>query len=202
MSNFAAHLTRPVPTHLAERLHAAADDLADAGFGDLGMREIARITGIPRATLYYHFASKDDLISFLLRVMLEDLRLAVAAAVDRSSSVDDRVRCVIEAQFGHLAANPSLGRMLLVNLGKVERLRMLGDGIEAGFRAPVRSLLDEAVAEGIVGPIDVDVVVTALYGAITLLGFDSLLRLGAIDAPALTRTVFTTFWSGIAEGAA
>lgn len=185
---------RSVPEHLLGRLHAAADDLESTTFDDLGMQDIARVTGIPRATLYYHFANKDDLVTFLLRTMLEDLRHAVAAAIDRGGDPAMRIRAVVEAQFEHLAANPSLSRLLLVNLGKVERLRILGDGIEDGFRAPVRRLLAEAVG----GDVDADAIATALYGAVTFLGLDSLLRRGTIDSSSLADVVFSVFWHGVA----
>lgn len=197
MSNHAVHLSRLVPDHLVERLHAAAGELSAATLDDLGMHEIARITGIPRATLYYHFSNKDDLVTFLLRAMLEDLRLAVFTALDRGGDVGERVRAVLQAQFQHLAANPALSRLLLVNLGKVERLRLLGDGVEAGFRMPVRRLLDEAVVAGEVDAIDTEVFATALYGAVTFLGLESLLRRGAINAPALTDSLFRLFWIGV-----
>jgi AcrR family transcriptional regulator len=192
LSNQVANPARPVPDHLVGRLHAAAGALESTTFDDLGMREIARITGIPRATLYYHFSKKDELVTFLLRTMLEDLRHAVGAAIDRGGDVAVRLRAVVEAQFEHLAANPSLGRLLLVNLGRVERLRILGDGVEAGFRAPVRQLLTEAGA----GAADVDAIATALYGAVTFVGLDSLLRRGTIESSSLADAVFSTFWHG------
>lgn len=193
-------MNRVVPDQLAARLHAAAEDLAPTTLDNLGMREIARITGIPRATLYYHFASKDDLVAFLLRAMLEDLRHAVAAAVEQNGGVRLRLRAVVEAQFAHLAANPALGRLLLMNLGKLERFRILADGIEAGFRAPVRNLLREAVASGEIEALDADVVATALYGAVTILGLDALLRRGSLEPAALAASVFPFFWQGVAGG--
>lgn len=193
LSNHAVSPNRTIPEHLLGRLQAAACQLESTTFDDLGMKEIARVTGVPRATLYYYFANKDDLVAFLLRTMLEDLRHAVVAALDRGGDPATRIRAVVEAQFEHLAANPSLGRLLLVNLGKVEQLRILGDGIEDGFRAPVRGLLAETCGG------DVDAIATALYGAVTFLGLDSLLRRGTIDSSSLADSVFSVFWHGIAR---
>lgn len=199
MSNHAT-ISRAVPDQLAQRLHAAAGDLAGA-FDDLGMREIARLTGIPRATLYYHFSGKDDLIAFLLRAMLEDLRLSVAAAVELDANVGDRLRAVVHAQFAHLAANPATSKLLFMNLGKLERLRLIASGLEAGFRGPVRLLLQEGVADGELAAVDPEITATALYGAVTILGIEALLQDGAIDATSLTAAVFPFFWSGVAGGA-
>lgn len=201
MSNLAT-ISRPVPENLARRLQSAAADLADTTFDDLGMREIARLTGIPRATLYYHFSGKDDLIGFLLRAMLEDLHEAVATAVALDTDLAGRLRAVVHAQFAHLATNPPMSRLLFMNIGKLERLQLIAAGIEAGFCGPVRGLLAEGVASGELAPHDPEVTATAVYGAVTILGLEALLHRGDIDATALTAATFPLFWSGVAREAA
>ena len=45
-------------------------------------------------------------------------------------------------------------------------------------------------------------VVTAVYGAVTILGLEALLQRGDIDATALTAATFPLFWSGVAREAA
>ena len=50
---------------LADKLTTAAAGFAVA-FEDIRMEDIASAIGIPRATLYYYFAGKDDVLAFLL----------------------------------------------------------------------------------------------------------------------------------------
>ena len=50
---------RAVPEALAGKLTAAAGDFAPS-FDEVRMEDIAAASGVPRATLYYYFAGKDD----------------------------------------------------------------------------------------------------------------------------------------------
>lgn len=107
MSKHAAALTRVVPDQLVAQLHAATGELAATTLDDLGMREIARRAGIPRATLYYHFGTKDDLVASLA-ALLEDPRHEVAVAVLKDGPIEDRLRSVVEAQVTSPPTPPSV----------------------------------------------------------------------------------------------
>ena len=55
-----------IPDELAAKLDPVADDFL-AG-GTVGrMDAVAREIGVPRATLYYHFSGKDDLVAYFMR---------------------------------------------------------------------------------------------------------------------------------------
>ena len=71
---------RPVPEGLAAKLTSAASDLA-LSFDEVRMEDIATASGIPRATLYYYFAGKEDILAFLLRSLLDDVAAEVQGAV-------------------------------------------------------------------------------------------------------------------------
>lgn len=163
------------------------------------MREIAQRSGIPRATLYYYFSGKQELVAFLLGAMLDDLRESVEAALDTPGDVEFRLRAVIRAQFSHLAANPASSRLLLVNLGNLERLHTLRDGLDEAFHTPVRRLLEEALGAGSPARLDPHVAATAIYGAVTILGLAGLLHGAVLDVDALTEQTFALFWSGLSR---
>jgi AcrR family transcriptional regulator len=192
--------TRAVPGDLADKLTAAADALASS-FDEVGMGDIAKVSGIPRATLYYYFAGKDDVLAFLLRSMLDDLRISVATALEAGGDAEARLRAVVQAQLSHLGANPATSQLLVMNLGKAGRLGVIAAGVDAGFHGPVRRILAEGVRTGELIDLDVEVTATAMYGAVTIVGLQALLVHHHIDVDALTDSVFPMFWSGIARPA-
>ena len=188
--------TRAVPEALADKLTAAAAAFA-ASFEDVGMADIARASGIPRATLYYYFAGKDDVLAFLLRSMLDDLRISVATALEIDGDARTRLLAVVRAQLAHLGANPATSQLLLMNLGKAGRLGAIAAGVNDGFHAPVRKILADGVRDRALLDIDIQVAATAIYGAVTIVGLQSLVVAGGIDVDRLAESLFPIFWDGI-----
>lgn len=189
---------REVPIALADKLAAAADSYASS-FDDVRMDDIARASGIPRATLYYYFSGKEDLLAFLLGSMLADLRVSVAGAAQSDGDTRARLDAVVRAQLRHLGANPAIGQLLLANLGKAGKLPDIAAGVNDGFHAPVRAILADGVRDGILIELDVDIASTALFGAVTIVGFRSLLTDGRIDVDRVADALFPLFWSGMAR---
>ncbi|MFF0813929.1 TetR/AcrR family transcriptional regulator [Rhodococcus sp. NPDC003318] len=68
---------RPGPTAAAEILDAAAELFTTKGFASTSTRQIADAVGMRQASLYHHFATKDDILAALLeRTVSEALALA------------------------------------------------------------------------------------------------------------------------------
>jgi TetR/AcrR family transcriptional regulator len=58
---------RELPNGMRDELLNAAQLFADQGLDATKMEDIAATTGVPKATLYYYFKSKEDTIDLLLR---------------------------------------------------------------------------------------------------------------------------------------
>ena len=187
---------REVPAALAQKLVAAADSYA-ASFDEVRMDDIGTASGIPRATLYYYFSGKDDVLAFLLRTMLADLAVSVAEAAATGGDTGVRLAAVVRAQLAHLAANPAAGQLLLANLGKAGKLPDIAAGIDEGFHEPVRKILRDGARSGEIMDLDVEITASALFGAVTVVGFRGLLLGGGIDVDRVADSLFPLFWSGI-----
>jgi TetR/AcrR family transcriptional regulator len=187
---------REVPASLAEKLEAAAHAFA-ASFEDVRMDDVAAASGIPRATLYYYFSGKDDVLAFLLRTMLADLTVSVAEAAATDGDTDARLAAVVRSQLAHLAANPATGQLLLANLGKAGKLPDIAAGIDGGFHEPVRQILRDGQRSGEIVDLDVEITASALFGAVTAVGFRGLLLDGGIDVDRIAGSLFPLFWAGL-----
>jgi AcrR family transcriptional regulator len=113
---------RPVPTQLAAKIYRAADLLADQGLDDTKIEEIAEVTGVPKATLYYYFAGKQDVLVFLFQDFLSLVAGDVAVAADAPVSGAAGLRAVIDAQLRLMFQHPAVCRALIGDLGRAARL--------------------------------------------------------------------------------
>lgn len=63
----------------ADRIRSAAMELiARKGVHQVSLREIAERVGVTKPALYYHFASRDELVRSLVRPLIDDVEAALA----------------------------------------------------------------------------------------------------------------------------
>jgi TetR/AcrR family transcriptional regulator, cholesterol catabolism regulator len=94
-----------VPLTKSERtrqriLDAAAEVLAEQGYADARLTDIAGRAGMQAGSLYYHFASREELVGEILRLGIETSWDLVATAVGRlppTATPVDRLAAAIRA---------------------------------------------------------------------------------------------------------
>src|SRR5213592_3475696 len=64
-------------------LDGAAEVLAERGYADARLADIAARAGMQAGSLYYHFSSRDELVGEILRLGIENSWNLVAQAVGR-----------------------------------------------------------------------------------------------------------------------
>lgn len=123
----------------AEIRGAALQLFATNGFDQTSLREIAERIGITKAALYYHFASKAELLAELVAPLLDDLR---DFPLDAS-----RPRAVLEDYFDLCHRHRLVFQGLVHDTGAMSRLGLLDNLIQ--WRGAIEELLvpDDAPAE-------------------------------------------------------
>ncbi|GGN95413.1 putative trancscriptional regulator,TetR [Actinoplanes lobatus] len=72
-------MPRARTTETADRIRAAALELiAVKGVHQVSLREIAERVGVTKPALYYHFASRDDLVRSLVQPFIDEVEAALA----------------------------------------------------------------------------------------------------------------------------
>lgn len=162
---------RRVPAKLAGKLYGAADLIAERGLADARIDEIAEAAGIPKATLYYYFRGKGDILAFLLADVLELIAGEVSVAVTASGSARERLELAVEAQLRVMLEHPSVCRALVGDLGRATRLPALASALTAAFHQPIENLLSEGVRDGTLKEMsEPSAVALGIFGAITVTG--------------------------------
>lgn len=170
---------RQVPAKLASRLYGAAELIAERGLADAKIDEIADAAGIPKATLYYYFSGKDEILAFLLADVLELIAGEVGTAVSAPGSARERLESAVEAQLRVMLEHPAVCRALVGDLGRATRLPELATALKTAFHQPLENLLADGVDDGTLREVThPGAVALSIFGAITVVGLSV-----AVDGP-------------------
>lgn len=188
-------LVKVPPPELAERLWAVSDEVLAPGT-DMKIDDLAALAGVPRATLYYYFAGKDDVFAFLLAQKLQRGTAAVAAAAQESGDAEHRLRAVLHAMLRTLAEQPELCMRLLGAVIDQGNGGQLMAEIERTLMAPVRELLTEAHDTGELMVPDPSSTTLAMMGAVAIVAMVRTAS-NAFDPDETARALIPLFLDGL-----
>lgn len=187
---------RDVPGGIGEKLLRAADELG-VRFTRVSMDEIARVSGVPRATIYYYFSGRDELLVHITKLALEELAADAQQVVDGPGSGVERLRALVRCNLAHLHHHRASSELLFANLGAAGLVEVTGR-IKSGILDPIESMLREGVADGSIRPLsDVPLTATALFGAILVVGLQDLYLTGTLDVDGVTDRLVPIFLAAL-----
>lgn len=182
---------------MANRLRGIADDML--GPDRLpSVDEMADRTGIPRATLYYYFSGREELVDFLLLDKVEQVGAAVRSAVSDISDPVINLETVLSTALRTMAAHPTLCTILISRLPALAPTDPLAVSVDRAVVVPMRDLLEAGAASGSFIFSHADVTAHALYGAVSMAALSRFARDGHIDADELVAALVPRLMSSVA----
>lgn len=185
-----------VPDDLAEKLRAVGDRFLEQGHAGR-LDTVAEEAGIPRATLYYYFSGRDDLVTFFLREKVERVATLIQAATSSDASALTRFADALRATVHELAANPALCLNLMIAVGRADTMADLMAATDQAIMSPLRELLIEARATGEADIVDVELTTSSLMGGISMAVLQRHYRNAEVDPDKIADALVTTAISGI-----
>lgn len=129
-----------------ERVLAAAEDLfGERGYHGTHLRELASIVGIQKASLFYHFSSKEELYRSVLRRSAAEIGAELQRTLTADAPFRERLRSLVGVYVSLATERPARTRMLLREL--IEGLPLAGKAVLHEFE-PVFSMVVDFVREG------------------------------------------------------
>ncbi|WP_059050281.1 TetR/AcrR family transcriptional regulator [Paenibacillus senegalimassiliensis] len=126
------------------------------GVHSLRMDEAAKIMGVSRATLYKYFSTKEDLISYVVEVMVQYIQ-EVTVSSDREKMFADRFQQIFEQSVLLLESitDTFLKELDLSSSGSGEQLR----SAMRQWDRQVLEFYEEGIREGVFNPINGNLIV-------------------------------------------
>lgn len=156
---------RKVPAQIAAQLQNALPLIAEQGLEQTKIDEIADSSGVPKATLYYYFSGKEEILAFLFEDMLTAIADQAAIAMGTEGTARERLELVVKTQIRLLVENRPLGAALIGDLGRVARTPTLIEALAQAFYTPVENLMVEGAKDGSIRAIH-----NPLLGSMTIFG--------------------------------
>ena len=156
-----AEAERQLGARQLELLDALEEKLLGEGLADLTMAEIAALVSCSLRTLYGIAPSKDELLLTVVDRRLRCIGRAAIEALNASMRPLDALRTYLQA--ANAAVQPE-ALALSADLAKVAGAGRLFDAHETYLTAVTQSLLDQAVAEAEIAPVDTAAVAHVLAG--------------------------------------
>lgn len=129
---------------------------------------MAALVGASRATLYYYFAGRDDLLAFLLTEHAKQGAESMNAAVDPNDPPELRLQAMVAALAAYLGRHPGTCAGLLGAFGGPHRMRDVLQASDAWIARPLRALLASGSDRGALTVGDITDAANAILGGLLL----------------------------------
>jgi len=175
---------KPVPAELSDKLMAAASAAATGPGLSMSMDDLAGASGVPRATLYYYFSGKNDLVSFYVGVMMKRMRDAVAEGLAHDGSPTEQVETIMRAIMRTFSEHPRMCVEMSDAIGDmVDHAQVMAD-MQLGIIIPAVGIITRGNQTGEFDVADPTLAVVALMGALHNVATMDILTTGSFDADA------------------
>ena len=188
---------KKIPEDISHKLLQAANQMPEGAGFDVSVDDVAKMSGVPRATLYYYFSGKDDLVQFYLNDLVDRTRIAIEKAAATEGSVEVRLESIMRAVVGAFAEYPRMCvEMASAFTAADDHAEFLGN-IDRTVMTPLRQALLDGAESGELVFQDVDVAAYAIAGALHQVSLMRLLLSGTLDADEVSDLVIPQLVNGL-----
>ncbi|MBY8884670.1 TetR/AcrR family transcriptional regulator [Streptomyces sp. PTM05] len=122
-------------------IHAAAELIDDRGMKGTGLLDISRSAGVSKGALYFHFASKDDLIAAVRQEARGSVMALADECLDGRTSTLAGAALFTTAMSRHMREDPVLRAGLRLEAEGAVGERLGGDSLRQGWLTALRERL-------------------------------------------------------------
>jgi TetR/AcrR family transcriptional regulator, fatty acid metabolism regulator protein len=153
----------------AQIIECAIDAIAELGFAQASLAQIAKRAGVSTGVILYYFAGKDDLIREVGVHVFTTGRGAIEPLVQQQTDPRSALRTFIEASVAYIAANPKrvLAIMNILRAGRTDGTTpKIDPTVYEPRRIGFRNVLEWGQREGAFRPFSVGVMVETIVEAL------------------------------------
>jgi len=179
------------PKRRSQLLDAAFDCMAQKGYGNFSLKEVAEKAALSKGIIHYYFKDKGELLILLLDRLTQSMDELVNQKAIQAKSPPGRIKAIFEASFEVVSKKRMAFFQVLMDFcgqaTKNEEIRGITAGLYARYRRLTKKILEDGIEEGIFKPVDTDAVSTALVGTVIGVLFQYMLDEEAFDLDRVQR---------------
>jgi TetR/AcrR family fatty acid metabolism transcriptional regulator len=148
-------MARVAAAHEAERrtalLRAAFREVAEKGFSEVTLDDIARRAGVSKGVTLYYFDSKEELFRELFSWLIDSIHRRMREAVEAVADPVEKVRALVALIFPSPSKNRAFFRAFVDFCGlaaRRESFREINERFYAGCRDIDRRIVEEGMRRG------------------------------------------------------
>lgn len=146
-------------------LEAAARIFGEKGYHATSMQDIADAVNLQKASLYYHFDSKQEILMAILDHALDLINNRLETVLGHSLSPDEKLRQAMVSYLQTIAENQNLSAVLLLELRSLDpELKARHASRREKFEKLWRKLILEGMQAGIFNNVDPSLTGRAILG--------------------------------------
>jgi len=162
-------MPRLAAAHESERrlilLKAAFREVAEKGFSNVTLEDIAARAGVSKGVTLYYFSSKEDLFRELFGWLIDSIHERMREAVASVEDPIEKVRALVALIFPSPSKNRAFFRAYVDFCGlaaRREAFRVIDERFYAGCREVDRGIVEEGIRRGVFLARDPDVTASTL----------------------------------------
>ncbi len=133
----------------ARLFEVATELIGEKGFGSTTVDEIAERAGVAKGTVYYHFASKAELVEALIADGLEPLAQQMREAAASEETAREALQALTYAELAYIREHRAFAKLVMTELWREDRvwrdtLLLVRDNIVA----TIREQIERGIAAG------------------------------------------------------
>ena len=145
-------------------LEAAACIFSEKGYHATSMQDIADAVNLQKASIYYHYSSKQEILGDILDHALDLINNQLELVLSQSLSPDEKLRQAMVTYFKTIAENQNLSAVLLLEMKSLEpELKANQASRRQKFESLWRELIIEGKQQGIFNDIDSSLTGKAIF---------------------------------------
>lgn len=133
-------------------LKAAFREVAERGFSDVTLEDIARRAAVSKGVPLYYFDSKESLLRELFAWLIDSIQLRMREAVDAAGSPVEKIRALVALIFPSASKNRAFFRAYVDFCGlaaRRESFREIHERFYTGCREIDRGIVEDGIARGL-----------------------------------------------------
>ncbi len=139
---------------------------AEKGYDATSIEEITATVGVAKGTLYYHFASKEEIFNFLIEEGIKLLQNSVDIKTSKHSNYIDKIKAIVLIQIKIVAKYENIITIILSQFWGTEQRNKKCQNLVYEYIGQIEKIVQEGIEKGEIKEGDTRAIASEIYGLI------------------------------------